>query len=60
MRGDSSEIFSQSFLREALVSSPLCVVVHPVFALPTTAAPTLQGVLKDGFGETVVALVSVS
>ena len=29
-------------------------VVHPAFPLPTTVSPTLQGVLKDGCGETVV------
>ena len=33
---------------------PLFGVVHPAFPLPTTASPTLQGVLKDGFGEAVV------
>ena len=31
------------------------VVVHSVFSLPTTASPTLQGTLKDGFGEAVMA-----
>ena len=30
-------------------------VVHPAFPLPTTASPTLQGALKDGFGEAVMA-----
>ena len=34
---------------------PLFVVVPPAFPLPTTASPTLQGALKDGFGEAVVA-----
>ena len=29
--------------------------VHPAFPLPTTALPTLQSALKDGFGEAVVA-----
>ena len=29
-------------------------VVHPVFALPTTALPTFQDALKDGFREAVV------
>ena len=29
--------------------------VHPAFPLPTTVSPTLQGALKDGFGEAVVA-----
>ena len=30
-------------------------VVYPAFPLPTTASPTLQGVLKDSFGGAVVA-----
>ena len=34
---------------------PLLDVVHPAFPLPTTASPTLQGALKEGFGEAVVA-----
>ena len=34
---------------------PLFDVVHPVFPLPTTASSTLQDVLKDGFGEVLVA-----
>ena len=34
---------------------PLLDVFHPAFPLPTTASPTLQGALKDGFGEAVVA-----
>ena len=34
---------------------PLLDVVHPTFPLLTTASPTLQGVLKDGFGKPVVA-----
>ena len=34
---------------------PLFDVVHPVFPLPTTASPTVQGALEDGFGEAVVA-----
>ena len=33
---------------------PLFVVVHPAFPLPTTASPTLQGALKDGFGGAVM------
>ena len=33
---------------------PLFDVVHSAFPLPTTVSPTLQGVLKDGFGEAVV------
>ena len=34
---------------------PLFDVVHPAFPLPTTASPILQGALKNGFGEVVVA-----
>ena len=34
---------------------PLFDVVHPAFPPPTTAPPTFQGALKDGFGDTVVA-----
>ena len=34
---------------------PLFDVVHPAFPLPATPSPTLQGALKDGFGEAVVA-----
>ena len=34
---------------------PLFDLMHPAFPLPTTASPTLQGALKDGFGEAVVA-----
>ena len=34
---------------------PLFDVVHQVFPLPTTESPTLQGALKNGFGEAVVA-----
>ena len=30
-------------------------VVHAAFPLPTTASPFLQGAMKDGFGEVVVA-----
>ena len=29
--------------------------VHPAFSVPTTASPTLQGALTDGFGEAVVS-----
>ena len=59
MRDDSAEILFQSFLQEVLVSSsgmgcPL-FGVHPAFPLPTTVSPTLQGALKDGFGEAVTA-----
>ena len=66
MRDDSTEILFQSFfLQEALVSCfffflhrqgcALFDVVHPAFPLQTTALPTLQGALKDGFGVVVVA-----
>ena len=56
MKDDSEDIPFQSFLQEALVSSSgLGRDVHPVFSLPTTASPTLQGALKNGFGEVVVA-----
>ena len=34
---------------------PFFDVVHPAFSLPASASPTLQGALKDGFGEAVVA-----
>ena len=34
---------------------PIFNVFHPPFLLPTTASPILQGALKDGFGEAVVA-----
>ena len=34
---------------------PLFNVVNPVFLLPAPASPTLQGAMKDGFGEAVVA-----
>ena len=30
-------------------------IVHPAFPLPTTVSPTLQGALKDGSRQTVVA-----
>ena len=33
---------------------PLFDVVHPAFPMPTTASPTLQDALKDGFGVAVV------
>ena len=62
MKYDPSEILFRSFLQESPGEQfwhgqgcPLFDVVHPAFPLPTTASPTLQGVLKDGFGEAVVA-----
>ena len=35
---------------------PLLEVVHPAFPLPTRMSPTLQGALKDGFGEAEVQI----
>ena len=61
MRDDSAEIFFQSFLQEATVISSgtggdvHSDVVHPAFPRLTTASPIIQGALKDGFGEAVVA-----
>ena len=65
VRGDMREVQqkpSSSFLQEAIVSSygtgrdlSLFDVVHPAVPLSTTALPILQGALKDGFGEAVVA-----
>ena len=34
---------------------PFFDVVHPAILLPTKASPTLEGALKDGFGEAVMA-----
>ena len=54
MKGDSANILYQSLLREAiLISSAIGRDVHRASLLPTTASPTLQGALKDGFGEAV-------
>ena len=53
----SSSVFCRKPLWTVLAwagMSTLCVV-HPAFPLPTTASPTLQGALKDGFWEAVVA-----
>ena len=62
MRDDSAEIFFQSFMQEALVSSSgMGRDVHSLmmsiqhFLLPSTASPILLGALKDGLGEAVVA-----
>ena len=62
MRDNSTEIFFQSFSAGGPCEQfrhgqgcPLFDVVHPAFPLPTTASPTLQGAMKDGFGEAVVA-----
>ena len=62
MRDDSAEILFHSFLQEAPVGSSgmgrdvysLMLYIQNFF-LPTTASPTLQGALKDGLGEAVVA-----
>ena len=59
MRNDSAEIFFQSFLQEALVSSSgmgrdvhcLMLSIHHFLCRPRRC----HGVLKDGFGEAVVA-----
>ena len=58
----SAVILFQSFPREALVNSSgmgmgcsLSDVVHPAFPLRTTASSGLQGAVKDGVGEAVVA-----
>ena len=61
MRDDSAEILLQTSAGAHFEQfwhgqgCPLFDVVHPAFPLPTTASPTLHGVLKDGFGEVVVA-----
>ena len=45
------------FMQDAIMSSSGMGrdVVHPAFPPPTTASPTLQGAVEDGFGEAVVA-----
>ena len=62
MTDDSGDILVRSFLQEALVSSSgmgrdvhsLMFIKHS-FSLLTTALPNLQGALKDGLGEAVMA-----
>ena len=57
--GDPLPVFSAGGRREQFwhgQGCPLFDFVHPPFPLSTTAWPTLQGVLKDGFGESVVAI----
>ena len=59
MRDDSAEnpVFSAGGPCEQFwhgQGCPLFDVVHPAFPLPITVSPTLQGALKDGFGEVVV------
>ena len=69
MKDDSAEILFQFFSSFFSAGGPgeqfwhgqgrpLFDVVHPAFHLPTTASPTLQGALGDGFGEAVVADVA--
>ena len=59
---DSVQIFFQSFLQVIVSCSGLDRVVHSLTLsihaspLPTAASPTLQGALKDGFGEAPVTL----
>ena len=60
MTDDSAEILFWSFsagspCEQFWHGQSLFDVVHPAFSLPTMALPTLQGVVKDGFGEAVVA-----
>ena len=62
MRDDLAEISPQTFLWEAIVSSSSMgrdvhslTFVRPAFPVPTTASPTFQGTLQDGFAEAVVA-----
>ena len=60
MWDDSAQTFFQFFFLfagavPAWAGSPLFDVVLPAFPLPTTASPTLQGTLKDGFREVFVA-----
>ena len=55
---DPFPLFSAGGYREQFWNEqgcPLFDVVHPAFPLPNTASPTLQGALKDGSGEVVVA-----
>ena len=57
MRDDSAVILSQCFPQEVLMSGPEMVfdVVHSALSLQSTALPSLQGTLKDGCREPVVA-----
>ena len=58
-RGDMREaVFSAGGPCEQFWQGQGCPIfdfVHPAFPLPTTASHTLQGAMKDGFGEAVVA-----
>ena len=53
MRDDSAEILFQ-FLFSAR-GHPHFDVVRPAFPLPAASSPIVQGALKGGFGEPVVA-----
>ena len=62
MTADSAEILFRSFSAGGPCKQywlgqecSLFDVIHPAYPLPTTALPTLQGALKDDFGEDVVA-----
>ena len=58
MMDDSAEILFQEACCEQLwhwQGCPLFDVVYLAFPLPTMTLPTLEGALKDGFGEAVVA-----
>ena len=55
---DPVPVFSAGGLWEQLWNGQICPVfdvVHPAFPLQVTMSPTLQGALKDGFGEVVMA-----
>ena len=61
MKDDSPEILFQSFSEGGPCEQfwhgqgcPLFDVADPAFPLPTTALPTLQDALKDGFKEAVL------
>ena len=61
MTNDSAEILFQFFLQEALASSQAWAGMSTLrcclcnISLPSMVSPTLQGALKDDFGEAVVA-----
>ena len=53
----SSSLFYRRHYKQFwhLQGCPLYDIVHPAFPLPTTASPTLQSALKNGFGDNVMA-----
>ena len=59
LKAGSAEILFQSFLQEYFLSlavkSTLRRYPSGILFLHTTVSPTLQGALKDGFGEAVVS-----